>query len=32
LYAQFSRLDANIGTINGLGSFVSQQIAQWNKG
>jgi flagellar hook-associated protein 2 len=31
LYAQFSRLDANIGTLNGLGTFVSQQIAQWNK-
>ena len=31
LYAQFSRLDANVGTINSLGNFVSQQIAQWNK-
>lgn len=31
LLAQYSRLDANLGTINGLGSFVSQQIAQWNK-
>ena len=31
LYAQFSRLDANIGTINSLGNFVTQQIAQWNK-
>lgn len=31
LYAQFSRLDANIGTLNSLGNFVTQQIAQWNK-
>lgn len=31
LYAQFSRLDASIGTINSLGTFVTQQIAQWNK-
>jgi len=31
LYAQFSRLDANMGTLNSLGTFVTQQIAQWNK-
>ncbi|MDD2810526.1 flagellar filament capping protein FliD [Rhodoferax sp.] len=31
LYAQYSRLDANIGSINSLGNFVTQQIAQWNK-
>lgn len=31
LYAQYSRMDSNIGTINSLGSFVTQQIAQWNK-
>jgi flagellar hook-associated protein 2 len=31
LYAQYSRLDANLGTLTSLGSFVTQQIAQWNK-
>lgn len=31
LYAQYARLDANLGTLNGLGSFITQQVAQWNK-
>ncbi|BAO80685.1 flagellar capping protein [Serpentinimonas raichei] len=31
LLAQYSRLDANLGAINGLGSFVTQQLAQWNR-
>ncbi len=31
LLAQYSRLDANLGSINSLGTFVSQQIAQWNR-
>lgn len=31
LYAQYSRLDANLGTLTSLGTFVTQQIAQWNK-
>lgn len=31
LYAQYSRLDANLGKLNSLSSFVSQQITQWNK-
>jgi flagellar hook-associated protein 2 len=31
LYKQYSRLDANLGTISSLGNFVTQQIAQWNK-
>jgi len=31
LLAQYSRLDNSLGAINGLGSFVSQQLAQWNR-
>jgi flagellar hook-associated protein 2 len=31
LYKQYSRLDANLGTLTSLGSFVAQQVAQWNK-
>jgi flagellar hook-associated protein 2 len=31
LYKQYARLDANLGTLSSLGSFVTQQIAQWNK-
>jgi flagellar hook-associated protein 2 len=31
LYKQYSRLDANLGTLTSLGTFVTQQIAQWNK-
>jgi flagellar hook-associated protein 2 len=31
LYKQYSSLDAKLGTLSGLGSFVTQQIAQWNK-
>jgi flagellar hook-associated protein 2 len=31
LYAQYSRLDANLGALSGLSNFVSQQLAQWNK-
>ena len=31
LYAQFSRLDANMASLSSLGSFVSSQVAVWNK-
>jgi flagellar hook-associated protein 2 len=31
LYRQYSHLDANLGTLTSLGTFVTQQIAQWNK-
>lgn len=31
LYAQFSRLDANMAALSSLGSFVSSQVAVWNK-
>jgi len=31
LLAQYTRLDTNLGAINGLGSFVTQQLAQWNR-
>jgi flagellar hook-associated protein 2 len=31
LYKQYARLDANLGTLTSLGTFVTQQIAQWNK-
>ena len=31
LLAQYTRLDTNLGAINGLGSFVNQQLAQWNR-
>ena len=31
LLAQYSRLDTSLGAINGLGSFVTQQLAQWNR-
>ena len=31
LYAQFSRLDANMASLSALGSFVSQQVTLWNK-
>jgi flagellar hook-associated protein 2 len=31
LYAQFSRLDANMASLSSLGSFVSQQVTMWNK-
>ena len=31
LYAQFSRLDANMAALSSLGSFVSQQVTMWNK-
>ena len=31
LLAQYSRLDTSLGAINGLGAFVNQQLAQWNR-
>ena len=31
LYAQYSRLDASMASLSSLGSFVTQQVAQWNK-
>ncbi|KJS67258.1 MAG: hypothetical protein JM57_12380 [Comamonadaceae bacterium BICA1-1] len=31
LLAQYSRLDTSLGALNGLGSFVNQQLAQWNR-
>jgi flagellar hook-associated protein 2 len=31
LYKQYARLDANLGSLSSLGTFVTQQIAQWNK-
>lgn len=31
LLAQYSRLDVNLNNLNALNSYVSQQVAQWNK-
>jgi flagellar hook-associated protein 2 len=31
LYKQYGGLDSRIGGLNGLGSFMSAQVAQWNK-
>ena len=31
LYKQYSALDSKMGSLNGLSSFVSSQVAQWNK-
>lgn len=31
LYAQFSRLDANMATLSSLSSFVTSQVAVWNQ-
>ena len=31
LYSQYSGLDTKMGGLNGLSSFVSSQVAQWNK-
>jgi flagellar hook-associated protein 2 len=31
LTAQYTALDAKLGTLNGLSTYVTQQIAQWNK-
>ena len=31
LEKQYSMLDAKLGTLNGLSSYVTQQVAQWNK-
>lgn len=31
LYAQFSRLDANMASLSSLSSFVTSQVAVWNK-
>ena len=32
LEKQYSMLDAKLGTLNGLSSYVTAQVAQWNKG
>jgi flagellar hook-associated protein 2 len=32
LQKQYSALDAQLGSLNSLSSYVSQQVAQWNKG
>ena len=29
--AQYNAMDAMVGQLNSLNSFVTQQIAQWNK-
>jgi len=29
--AQYTALDAQLGQLNGLSSYVTQQVAQWNK-
>jgi flagellar hook-associated protein 2 len=31
LYKQYGGLDSRMGGLNGLSSFVSAQVAQWNK-
>lgn len=31
LLAQYTRLDTNLGKLNALNSYVSQQVSQWNK-
>lgn len=31
LEKQYSTLDAKLGTLNGLSTYVTQQVAQWNK-
>ena len=31
LLAQYNAMDANVAKLNSLGTFVSSQIAQWNK-
>ena len=31
LEKQYSMLDAKLGTLNGLSTYVTQQVAQWNK-
>jgi flagellar hook-associated protein 2 len=31
LLQQYGALDSNLGRLNGLGSYVSQQVAAWNK-
>ena len=31
LEAQYSALDAKLGSLNGLSSYVTAQVAQWNK-
>ncbi len=31
LYAQFNALDTKMGTLSSLNSFITQQVAQWNK-
>jgi len=31
LYKQYSSLDSKMGNLNGLSSFVTTQVAQWNK-
>jgi flagellar hook-associated protein 2 len=31
LERQYTQLDTQLGTLNGLSSFVTQQVAQWSK-
>jgi flagellar hook-associated protein 2 len=31
LEKQYSMLDAKLGTLNGLSTYVTNQVAQWNK-
>lgn len=31
LLAQYTRLDTNLGKLNALNSYISQQVSQWNK-
>ena len=31
LYAQYNALDTKMGTLSSLSSFITQQVAQWNK-
>jgi len=31
LYAQYNALDTKMGTLSSLNSFITQQVAQWNK-
>lgn len=32
LYAQFNALDTKMGSLSSLGSFMNQQVSNWNKG
>ena len=31
LEAQYTALDAKLGTLNGLNSYITQQVTAWNK-